>query len=65
MDGRTLLGVIRERDKEQKQKLLPAVALSAFAREEDVRLALDAGFQKYLRKPVDPDELLRTLARCL
>lgn len=36
----------------------PAVALTAFARSEDRRRALMAGFQMHLPKPVEPAELL-------
>jgi CheY-like chemotaxis protein len=36
----------------------PAVALTAFARSEDRRRALMAGFQMYLPKPVESAELL-------
>lgn len=42
---------------------LPAIALSAYAREEDRRKSLSAGFQAHLAKPVEPQELLSTLAR--
>ena len=37
---------------------LPAVALTAYSREEDRRRALDAGFERYLSKPVEPNELI-------
>ena len=36
----------------------PAVALTAFARSEDRRRALMAGFQMHLPKPIEPSELL-------
>jgi CheY-like chemotaxis protein len=36
----------------------PAVALTAFARSDDRRRALMAGFQMHLPKPVEPAELL-------
>ncbi|MEO8359606.1 MAG: ATP-binding protein [Vicinamibacteria bacterium] len=39
-----------------------AVALTAYSREEDRRRALEAGFQTYLSKPVDPDELVKVVA---
>jgi PAS domain S-box-containing protein len=41
---------------------VPAVALTAYSREQDRRLALEAGFQTHVSKPVDPDELVRVVA---
>jgi PAS domain S-box-containing protein len=37
---------------------VPAIALTAYARAEDVRAAMDAGFQLHIVKPVSPDALL-------
>ena len=39
-----------------------AVALTAYSREEDRRLALAAGFQTHVSKPVEPEELVRVVA---
>jgi CheY-like chemotaxis protein len=44
---------------------IPAIALTAYAREEDRRLALAAGFQAHIAKPVDPATLSRIVARVL
>jgi CheY-like chemotaxis protein/nitrogen-specific signal transduction histidine kinase len=41
---------------------VPAIALTAYSREQDRRLALEAGFQTHVSKPVDPDELVRVVA---
>lgn len=41
---------------------LPTVALGARTRPEDRRTALEAGFQAYLFKPVDPRELCHVVA---
>jgi signal transduction histidine kinase/CheY-like chemotaxis protein len=43
---------------------IPAAALTAFAREEDRRYALDAGFEMHVPKPVEP-QLLITLVDSL
>jgi PAS domain S-box-containing protein len=40
----------------------PAVALSAFARTEDRRRSLQAGFQTHVSKPVEPAELVAIVA---
>jgi signal transduction histidine kinase len=42
---------------------VPAVALTAYAEERDQLRARRAGFQSHVAKPVEPDELLRVLAR--
>jgi two-component system CheB/CheR fusion protein len=42
---------------------IPAIALTAFAREEDRHRAVDAGFDAHLAKPIDPSELARIIAR--
>ena len=41
---------------------IPAVAVTAFARDEDRRHALQAGFQLHLAKPIDPRALLDAVA---
>jgi CheY-like chemotaxis protein len=41
----------------------PIVALTAFGHPEDRRLALAAGFDEYLKKPIDPAELTATVLR--
>jgi CheY-like chemotaxis protein len=41
---------------------IPAAALTAFAREEDRHLALHAGFQMHLVKPVDPSAVVGAVA---
>ena len=42
---------------------LPAIALTAFVQKDDAQLALGAGFQVHLPKPVDPYELTSAIAR--
>ena len=41
---------------------VPAVALTAFARSEDRLKALEAGFRAHISKPVEPSELIATVA---
>ena len=41
---------------------MPAAALTAYARSEDRVKALRASFQIHLAKPIDPGELLATVA---
>ncbi|WP_162472825.1 hybrid sensor histidine kinase/response regulator [Luteitalea pratensis] len=42
---------------------LPAIALTAYSREQDRRRAIDAGFQAYVAKPVEPDVLVDLVDR--
>jgi len=42
-------------------KQTPIVILSAFSEKERLLEAIDVGIDKYLIKPIDPDELLKTL----
>ncbi|MEO6486722.1 MAG: ATP-binding protein, partial [Thermoanaerobaculia bacterium] len=44
-------------------KTTPVIALTAFGRPEDRQNALAAGFDAYLKKPVDPEELASTVLR--
>jgi len=41
---------------------IPALALTVYAREDDRAHALSVGFEEYLPKPFDIDELLATVA---
>ena len=42
--------------------LIPAVALTGYAGEQERRLAIDAGFQAHLAKPVEPVQLAQIVA---
>lgn len=42
---------------------IPAIALTAYARPEDRARAFRAGYQAHVAKPVEPDELVATIAR--
>jgi len=43
-------------------RLVPAAALTAYARSEDRARALQSGFQLHLAKPIDPSELMAAVA---
>jgi CheY-like chemotaxis protein len=60
-DGYMLIRQVRERETRQGG-CLPALALTAYVREEDCQQALKSGFQKHLSKPVDTTDLVMTVA---
>lgn len=59
-DGYSLIRKVRALSPEQGGKI-PAVALTAYAREEDRMRALLAGYQVHVAKPVNPAELIAVL----
>src|SRR5262249_43164938 len=61
-DGYSLLRQVRALSRERGGDL-PALALSAFTRGEDVEHAREAGFQLHLAKPVEPDALVAAVHR--
>lgn len=61
MDGFQLMERIRQHPNPRVREL-PAAALTAYARSEDRVKALQAGFQIHLAKPIDPAELVTTVA---
>ncbi len=61
-DGYALIEKVRRQESAQGAKALPAVAITAYARKEDRESALAAGFDTHVAKPLDPEELLATLA---
>lgn len=61
-DGYEFMRAWRIREGELKRTKTPAVALTAYARSEDRRKVLMAGFQAHIAKPVDRDELLAIVA---
>jgi PAS domain S-box-containing protein len=63
-DGLMLLQQIRSRSDAQGSRV-PAIALTAYARDEDSSRALLAGFQRHLAKPVEPAHLVTTILELL
>jgi CheY-like chemotaxis protein/two-component sensor histidine kinase len=61
VDGFELLDWVRHLSKEEGSQV-PAIALTAFARSEDRLRALEAGFSAHISKPVEPSELIATVA---
>lgn len=63
MDGHQMMRLLRASDSPGRNT--PALALTAFARAEDRKRSLLAGFQAHLSKPFDVSELVLVVARML
>ncbi len=57
-DGYSLIRRVRRIDADRR---LPAIALTAYAREQDAESALSAGYDRHLPKPVAPADLIRAI----
>lgn len=60
MDGYTLIRQIRNQAPEHG-RTIPAIAVTAYAGEIDEQLALSAGFQQHISKPIDPEVLIQAI----
>ena len=60
-DGYTLMKKLRARENERGGHI-PAIALTAYRRQEDRLRALSVGYESYVPKPVEPEELLAVVA---
>jgi CheY-like chemotaxis protein len=60
-DGFSMIQTLRQMPPDRGGQT-PAIALTAYAREEDRLRALSAGFQMHLTKPVEPERLLEAIA---
>ncbi|MHB8814926.1 MAG: hybrid sensor histidine kinase/response regulator [Steroidobacteraceae bacterium] len=61
-DGYSLMRSLRRGELERHAQRIPALAVTAFARQEDRQQALAASFDDHLPKPVDPDRLVVAVA---
>ena len=62
-DGYALIRHIRQ--SQNGKSKIPALALTAYAREEDKQQALEAGFDLHLPKPIEPLRLVESLSQLL
>jgi signal transduction histidine kinase/ActR/RegA family two-component response regulator len=60
-DGYTLIRKVRELERHQGG-CIPAIAITAYAREEDRLCAMEAGFQMHIAKPIEPAKLVAAVA---
>src|SRR5262245_7106032 len=63
-DGYSLIRKIRACPFDQGGRT-PAIALTAYAGDVNRKRALEAGYQKHIAKPADPNELAQTIIRLL
>jgi CheY-like chemotaxis protein len=61
-DGYDLIRHLRQLPPARGGKV-PAIAMTAYAREEDRARALAAGFQVHVAKPIEPADILSAAAR--
>jgi CheY-like chemotaxis protein len=59
-DGFSLIGKVRAMESENSR--VPAIALTAYVRTEDRAEALLAGFNVFIPKPIELDELVNAVA---
>ncbi len=62
MDGYELIRRIRRVEQGGHQRGVAAIALTAYARDDDRERALAEGFRVHVAKPVEPDRLVRVVA---
>ena len=63
-DGFDLIEKLR-RHRSKRARLMPAIALTAYATKDDKARTLAAGFQAHVTKPVEPEVLVKSIATAL
>lgn len=61
MDGYELMRQVKRRSANSSRQI-PAIALTAYAMEQDQQQALAAGYQRHLAKPIEPEVLVSAIA---
>jgi signal transduction histidine kinase/CheY-like chemotaxis protein len=64
MDGYQAVKAIRALDR-LDAKMVPIIAMTADAFEDDVKKCLDAGMNGHIAKPIDPENLIKTISSAL
>ncbi|NRR33324.1 PAS domain S-box protein [Oxalobacteraceae bacterium] len=62
MDGYTFIRKLRQH---QTNGALPAIAITAFGRQSDVRMALEAGFDRHISKPMEIEHVIQIAGELL
>jgi signal transduction histidine kinase/ActR/RegA family two-component response regulator len=63
-DGYSLIRKLRQLDSHRAREI-PAIALTAYATDEDRTQALAAGFQIHVAKPIEPEDFVTSIASVL
>lgn len=64
MDGLSAARAIRSM-KRKDATVIPIIAMTANAFDEDRRRSREAGMDRHLAKPLDPQEIIRTINECV
>jgi CheY-like chemotaxis protein len=65
LPGMSGFGALRQLRTWPETRAIPVIALSAAAMDRDKKRAMEAGFNRYLTKPVSVDELTEVLEELL
>lgn len=64
MDGLSAARAIRSMERKDAT-VIPIIAMTANAFDEDRRRSREAGMGRHLAKPLDPQEIIRTINECV
>lgn len=64
MDGLSAARAIRSMERKDAT-VIPIIAMTANAFDEDRRRIREAGMDRHLAKPLDPQEIIRTINECV
>lgn len=64
MDGLSAARAIRSMERKDAT-VIPIIAMTANAFDEDRRRIHEAGMDRHLAKPLDPQEIIRTINECV
>ena len=64
MDGLSAARAIRSMERKDATAI-PIIAMTANAFDEDRRRSREAGMDRHLAKPLDPQEIIRTINECV
>ena len=63
MDGIEATTIIRKKEKQENAKMIPIIALTAYAMKGDKERFLKAGMNSYISKPIKQNQLMETIEK--